>query len=406
MHVRSRTAGRFPIGAAAGLEELEEDPHALLARLREHEPVSWLPALEGWLVTRRDLALQVMRDATTFTVEDARFSTGQVIGPSMLTLDGEAHRRHRDPFAGPFRLAAVRARFTEPVQQETDRLIDAIEPVGGADLRRALAGPLAVAIVTRALGFDDADVGAVLGWYERIVASVTEITAGRPLSADGREAYAALSAAIGPALEREPAASLLAAAAGQAAGLGRERVISNGAVLLFGGIETTEGMIANAVWHLLSHPDQLALATAETGLLANAIEESLRLEPAAAVIDRYATADVELAGARIGRRELVRISIAGANRDPAVFPDPDRFDVRRANAHRHVAFAHGPHVCIGTHLARLEAHTAVERLLRRLPALRLDPAGPAAARGLVFRKPPALRVVWTPRSGGAIAPRA
>jgi cytochrome P450 len=165
--------------------------------------------------------------------------------------------------------------------------------------------------------------------------------------------------------------------------------------MLFGGIETTEGMIANAVLHLLSHPDQLALVQADHGLLANAIEESLRLEPAAAVIDRYATADAELAGAPIGRGDLVRISITAANRDPAVFADPDRFDVRRDNARLHVAFAHGPHVCIGMHLARLEAHTAVERLLRRLPRLRLDPARPAAPRGLVFRKPPELRVLWT-----------
>jgi cytochrome P450 len=404
MKVRSRTAGRFPIGAAASLEVLEEDPHALLARLRANEPVSWLPALDGWLVTRRDLAMQVMRDAETFTVDDPRFSTGQVVGPSMLTLDGEQHRRHRDPFAGPFRLAAVRARFTELVAQETERLIDAIEPAGGAELRRSLAGPLAVAVVTRALGFENADAGAVLGWYDRIVAAVTEITAGRSVSADGRDAYAALSAAIGPALERDSGDSLLAAA-NEAGGLERERVISNAAVLLFGGIETTEGMIANAVLHLLSHGDQFALVKAEHELLPNAIEESLRLEPAAAVVDRYATTDVELAGSAIVRGELVRVSIAGANRDPAVFPDPDRFDVRRSNASRHLAFARGPHVCIGMHLARLEAHAAVQQLLRRLPELRLDPASPAAPRGLVFRKPPQLRVLWTPPSPSQAARR-
>jgi cytochrome P450 len=386
---------RFPIGARAGLDELERDPHALLARLRAREPVSWLPALDGWLVTRRDLAMQVMGDAATFTVDDPRFSTGQVVGSSMLTLDGEEHRRHREPFTRPFRLPPVRARFTELVAEETERLIDAIEPAGQAELRRSVTGPLAAAIVTNALGLEDADTGAVLGWYERIVAAVTDITAGRPLSAGGREAYEALSAAIGPALDREPAASLLAAAASQAGGLERERVISNAAVMLFGGIETTDGMIANAVLHLLSHPDQLALVKADPDLLPNAIEESLRLEPAAAVIDRYATADAELAGAPIRRGELVRISIAGANRDPAVFPEPDRFDVRRDNAHRHVAFAHGPHVCIGMHLARLEAHTAVARLLRRLPALRLDAAHPAEPRGLVFRKPPELHVLWT-----------
>ena len=395
MEARDQPAGSFPIGAGASLEQLEQDPHVLLARLREREPVSWLPALEGWLITRRDIAMQVMRDPEHFTVDDPRFSTGQVVGSSMLTLDGEEHRRHREPFARPFRLAAVRARFAELVAQETERLIDAIEPAGGAELRRSLAGPLAVAVVTDALGFEDADAGTVLGWYDRIVAAVTEITAGRPLTAAAREAYEELSAAIDPALDGEPAASLLAAAAGGAAGLERECVVSNAAVLLFGGIETTEGMIANAILHLLSHPGQLALVKADPHLLPNAIEESLRLEPAAAVVDRYATADVELADAQIRRGELVRISITGANRDPAVFPDPDRFDVRRDNAHRHMAFAHGPHVCIGMHLARLEAHTAVEQLLRRLPALRLDPARPAEPRGLVFRKPPELHVLWT-----------
>ncbi|MEA2194493.1 MAG: hypothetical protein QOG42_927 [Solirubrobacteraceae bacterium] len=395
MDARGAGPGRFAVGATATLEELEADPHALLARLREREPVSWEPALEGWLVTRRDLAMRVMRDPRRFTVDDPRFSTGQVVGPSMLTSDGEQHRRHRDPFAPPFRRGAVHARFTALVQEQTERLIDELAPRGGAELRRSLAGPLAVAVITRALGIQDADAGAVLGWYERIVAAVTDLTAGRPLGAEGRAAYAALSAAIAPALERDPGASLMAAAAGDAGGLERERVISNAAVLLFGGIETTDGMIANAVWHLLSHRDQLARVTATPGLLANAVEESLRLEPVAAIVDRYATADAELAGAAIRCGDLVRVSIAGANRDPELFADPDRFDVTRSNARRHLAFAHGPHACIAMHLARLEARTALEQLLGRLPALRLDPAAPSAPRGLVFRKPPELRVLWT-----------
>jgi cytochrome P450 len=394
MNALSGRVERFAVGASATLMELEGDPHALLRRLREQEPVSWLPALEGWLVTGRDLAMRVMRDARTFTVDDPRFSTGLVVGASMLTRDGDEHSRHRDPFARPFRRAAVAARFTQGVAEDTDRLIDAIESAGRAELRRSVAGPLAAAVVTRALGFHDADVGVVLGWYDRIVAAVTDITAGRPAGDAGHDAYAALSAAIGPVLDDEPAGSLLAAAASDACGLERESVISNAAVLLFGGIETTEGMIANAVWHLLSHPDQLAHVKASPGLLANAIEESLRLEPAAAVVDRYATADVEVSGAAIGRGELVRVSIAAANRDPEVFADPDRFDVRRSNARQHVAFAHGPHVCLGMHLARLEARTAVDRLLSRLPALRLDPANPTAPRGLVFRKPPELHVLW------------
>ena len=384
----------FPVGAAATLEELDRDPHPLLARLREREPVSWLPALGGWLVTSRELGLRAMRDSATFTVDDPRFSTGRVVGPSMLTLDGPAHARHRDPFARPFRLEAVRERFTAVVEAETERLLDTLEPLGRGELRRGLAGPLAATVVAFALGLEDTDTEAVLGWYDGIVGAVTEVTAGNPVTPAGREAFAALRSSVEPALDRDPGSSLVAAAASRAGGLTRAEVVSNVAVLMFGGIETTDGMIANAVLHLLAHPEQRALVDEDRALLPNAIAESLRLEPAAAVIDRYATRDARLGGASIGEGELVTISIAGANRDPDVFPDPDRFDVRRENARLQVAFAHGPHVCVGMHLARLEAHTAVGRLLDRLPRLRLDPARPAAPRGLVFRKPPALHAAW------------
>jgi cytochrome P450 len=132
---------------------------------------------------------------------------------------------------------------------------------------------------------------------------------------------------------------------------------------------------------------------ADPALLPAAVEESLRLEPAAAAIDRYATRDSELGGAAIATGELVRISITAANRDPETFADPDRFDLARPNAGRHLAFAGGPHVCVGMHLARLEAHVALATLLERLPGLRLD--GPAEVRGLIFRKPPQLPVRWS-----------
>ncbi len=133
---------------------------------------------------------------------------------------------------------------------------------------------------------------------------------------------------------------------------------------------------------------------ADPGLVPAAVEESLRLEPAAAVVDRYATRDARLGGAGIRAGDQVTVSIAGANRDPAVFAEPDLFDVRRPNAGRHLAFAHGPHFCLGAHLARLEAQVAIETLLARLPRLRLDPRYPSAPRGLVFRKPPDLRARW------------
>ena len=394
MAVDDRRA-RFPLGTSVSLEQLERDPHALLARLREREPVSWLPALDGWLVTSYELALAVMRDPDRFTVEDLRFSTGVVVGPSMLSLDGEQHARHREPFVAPFRAAAVGDRFAGPVAAEASSLIDALEPAGAAELRRSFAGPLAASIVARALGFGNAEVSDVLGWYGEIVDGVTQITAGRGIPDHTRQAFAALSARLQAVIREGDRSSLLTAAA-EGAQLTPEQITSNAAVLLFGGIETTEGMIANAVLLLLQHPDQLARVRADPALVDAAIEESLRLEPAAAVIDRYACAESELGGAEIGAGDLVRISLSAANRDPAIFSEPDRFDPGRASARSHIAFAQGPHVCLGIHLARLEARTALGQLLERLPRLRLDPQRPAAVSGLVFRKPETLHVTWGP----------
>jgi len=354
---------------AVTLEQLEADPHPALAQLR---PIGWVPVLNGWLVTGRELALRVMRDAETFTVDDPRFSTGQVVGPSMLTRDGAEHVRHRDPFAAPLRLAEVRERFAPLVEAEVDALIDRFESSGRAELRRELAGPLAARVVAKLLGLEAADTNAMLGWYDAIVESVTGVAAGNPPTPAGAAAFEQLRATVEPVLE-------------SAGDLTPTEVVSNAAVMMFGGIETTEGMIANLVWHLLTYGGEPS---------ANALEESLRLEPAAAVIDRYATRDVELAGASIRKGDFVEISIAGANRDPATFPDPDRFDPQRENAKLQVAFAHGPHVCVGMHLARLEALTAVDRLFTRLPGVRLDPEQPTAPRGLVFRKPPRLDVAW------------
>ncbi|GAB3423053.1 cytochrome P450 [Flindersiella endophytica] len=375
----------FPIGAAATLAELEADPHPLHARLRASEPVSWLPALNGWLVTRHDLAQSVLRAASDFTVDDPRFSTAAVVGPSMLSLDGAAHGRHRAAFAPEFKPRQVRERYGDFVTAETRRLVDGFRADGQAELRRGLAGPLAVAVVTEALGLGRTNASAVLGWYDAIVSAVTDISSGRPASPAGARAFDELRSSI---------AASLAAAHGDS-GLSVDELVSNAAVLMFGGIETTEGEIVNLALHLLSAPDQLALVRADPALLDNALEESVRLEPAAAVVDRYATRDISLGGASIAAGDLVTVSLAGANRDPAVFTDPDRFDVRRANARQHLAFAHGPHFCVGADLARLEVRTALQALLD-LPGLRLDEDQPRpAARGLVFRKPPALHVRWS-----------
>ncbi|WP_433338565.1 cytochrome P450 [Spirillospora sp. CA-294931] len=385
----SDLTARFPLGARVTLAELETGPHPVLARLRDREPVSWLPVLDGWLVTSHALALRVMRDAAAFTVDDPRFSTARVVGASMLSLDGRAHTRHREPFARPFRPAPVRARFTAFVRDEVDRLVAALAPAGRAELRSELAGPLAVAVVAEALGLEGVDAAAVRSWYESFVTAVSRITAGGDAPEETAAAYDRLRASVERAITAPGGASLLAEAARQDEGLSTAEIVSNAAVLMFGGIDTTEGMITNAALHVLGHPEPVG-----ADLLDAAIEESLRLEPSASVVDRYATRDTDLGGAPVRAGDLVRVSIAGANRDPAVFPDPDRFDPRRAGVSDHLAFAHGPHFCFGAHLARMEARTALEALLSRLPGLRLAPDAAAEPQGLVFRKPPCLDVVW------------
>jgi cytochrome P450 len=413
--------GPFPLGAAVTVPDLDGDPHPLLHRLRAAEPVSWLPALGGWLVTRHDLALAVMRDSRGFTVDDPRFSTAQVVGPSMLSLDGGPHRRHRDPFSAAFRGAAARARLESLATQTAYSLVNELKTAGesryggAAELRRGLAGPLAVAVVTGLLGLPGTDPAEVLTWYDAIVTAVTALSAAGPGSIDvpsigidadqrdidrlraGRAAFGELRERVTAAVRVPGGGSLLAAAAAggaDGAGLLPDEVASDAAVLMFGGIETTEGMITNAVLHLLSHPAALAAVRADRSVLPAAVAESLRLEPAAAVVDRYATAGAELGGARIRRGDLVRVSIAAANRDPAVFAGPDEFDPGRPGAQHNLGFARGPHFCPGAQLASAETAAAVSALLDLLPGLRLDPGRPAAPRGLVFRKPPALHVRW------------
>jgi cytochrome P450 len=367
------------IGDEITIDDLTDDPHPHLARLRAMSPVAWVPALGGWLVTSRAAAVEVLHDPATFTVDDPRFSTARVVGPSMLSTDGATHIRHRDPYVAAFRPREVRTTYGPFVTATATRLVDALGP--RAELRAELAGPLAAATVAACLGLDGEDgptVERLLGWYRKIVASVSGIAAGAAPTAPSVAAMAALGDAVRPHTSPGP--------------LSDEEQVSNAAVIMFGGIETTEGMILNLVRHVLADEAARAEIAADPSLAAAAVEESLRLEPAAAVVDRYATSDTVLAGSPIAGGDLVVVSLAGAGRDPTEFPDPDRFDLRRPNARRHLAFAAGPHVCIGMDLARLEAATALTTLLARRPGVRLESSAPAPS-GLVFRKPSSLPVI-------------
>ncbi len=349
-----------------------------------------MPAIDGWLVLGYEAAIEVMRDGDTFTVDDPRFTTGRVVGPSMLSLDGAEHQRHRSPFVEPFRPASI-GPLVDWVAVEARRLVGELVPAGRADLRSGLAAPLAVATIHRSLGIE-AEPATMLGWYREIVAAVTALSAGEPDEGGAAGAMAELRAAVAETVDADPD-SLLARVARQGT-LAADEVARNAAIVMFGGIETGEGMTANALLHLLDHPDQLARVAADRALISGAIDESLRLEPAASVVDRYTTADVAVGDASIRAGDLVRVSLAAANRDPDVFADPDRFDVVRPNARLHLAFAVGPHTCLGSHLARAETAAAIGAVLDLLPGVSLDPDRTDPPRGLVFRKPARLGARW------------
>ncbi len=152
--------------AAVSIADLAADPHPVHHQLRAAEPVAWIDALGAWLVTSHELCLEIMLDPDTFTVDDPRFSTQQVIGPSMLSLDGADHRRHRDPFAGPFRVAKVRE-LSEFTDRTATELVDGVVQRGSGDLRADVAGPLAVAVMAKVLDLRDVSVSDVLSWYAR-----------------------------------------------------------------------------------------------------------------------------------------------------------------------------------------------------------------------------------------------
>jgi len=352
------------------------------------------------LVTDRATAIDVLRDPDSFTVDDPRFSTARVLGVSMLSLDGTEHRRHRSPFVELFAQrgptgARVRTGDTI-VQEEAERIVGAVAPSGRAELRTEVVGPFAASVIGRVLGLATTTASGVvaaedvLGWYRAIVNAVDDVDAGRPIADGATDAIGQLRQAIGAAAS-SPGCPLAAPNATLAPG----ELFSNVAVTLFGAIETVEGMTTNTLHHLLNHPDALAAVVADPQLLPAAIEESLRLEPAAALVDRYATRTVRLGGVTIPAGALVSVSIAGANRDPAAFRGPDRFDPGRANSH--LSFATGPHACLGAHLARTEVAALLATLLRRCDDLAVDPVATDLPTGLIFRKPARLTATWTPK---------
>ncbi len=341
------------------------------------------------MVTTHELCARVLTDAETFTVDDERFSTRRVVGSSMLSLDGPAHALHRSAFAPDFRRRHVHDRLEDPLGELLASLATRLAPLGEVDLRSAVALPTAAEMMQRALGLDGVSAERLIEWNTALISAIDGVTEGGDVPSYGTDAFERLKGAVGEAMGDGAMRD-----AAERAGLPVEGMASNVAVLLIGGIVTSEGAMSIAFRHLLDRPALMGEIRQDSKLVDRFLEESLRYEPAAAFLDRYATRDVVLGNQSITAGDLVRVSIAGANRDPLVFEQPNLFDVSRANPSDHLTFARGPHTCLGIHLAKLEIRTAILVLLRALPGLSAAPGPSPSVGGLIFRAPDQVPAIW------------
>lgn len=387
-------AQRFPCGAAIEFADLEEHGRAAaLDRLREAEPISWLPALGGWLVTSYPLARELLGRRDDFTVWAEPNLVRASLGVMMLTSDGAAHERQRLPFDAPFRVRPVRERFAGPVRTHVERLVEALAPEGACELGSAFAAPFAIGIAGELLGLSLDDVPRIAGLYDAFAGAMVYDGDPEPQRrADAaREEFDTLLAGELARVRSRPDGSITSAVAG-ATELTDEELIAQLRVILFGAIETVQSMVMNTVLLLLGHPEQLAAVRGNQTVLANAVDEAMRLIPPVAFIERWTARPAALGGVELGAGEFLGASTLAANRDPGMFPEPLRFDVFRANARHHLAFSHGAHHCLGFNLARLQGLIAVGALLERLPELELVAA--PEPHGFAFRRPAELHVRW------------
>lgn len=389
---------RFPIGATLTLDALSNNPYPYYHRLLMQEPVTWMPEVKIWYVVRRADVIAVLDNVAAFTVQSPHSLLDDTFGTMMLSADGELHQRLRNPFAGAFLPKAVRASSAALLEAQANTLIEHFIADGTTDLVKAFADPLALYAVTAALGVPIVDFAELRGWYNDFAAALSNFRHDPAVRARGQQAAHAFGRQLAIHLAHlrvAPDETLLSRLLHDPqTNLSERELISNLFVIIFGGLETTAALFANTIWALLTHPDQYAAVKRDPELIKAAVEETLRWECPVQTATRHVTQPVMIGGVPFAVGDTVQCLLGAANRDPAYFADPDRFDLHRPNAAHHLAFARGRHHCLGAALARLEGEIGLRTLFARLPALRLSPAHQATPYGHEFRAVPTLLVEW------------
>jgi cytochrome P450 len=364
-------------------------------------PMDFLPegidVEEGWNAFRYDDCSRILRDAKTFTSTGYDSTIGMVMGHMILGMDDPEHRGHRNLVAHAFREKALARWEPEFIGPIVDELIDRFIGDGEADLVRQLTFEFPVRVIARLLGLPEEDFLQFQRWSIELISLGADIDRGFAASEALRD-YFARFVALRREKPQEDVISDLVMAEIDGEKLNDEAIYSFLRLLLPAGAETTYRSSGNLLYLLLTHTDQMKAVREDRSLLPQAIEEALRFEPPLLSIGRNTTCEVEIAGVTLPEGASISPNIGSANHDETRWENPEVFDIFRP-ALPHIAFAHGPHMCLGMHLARLETRAVINRVLDRLPNLALTPGDTDPhIQGQVFRSPTALPVTFSKAS--------
>lgn len=395
----ARLAHARPLSLSRLLDPaVHADPYGFYRELREAGAVRWDPYFHTWLVTGYAEAVQVFQEfLSARTPSPAKLremglpmlaSAADMLARMMMFMDGPAHARVRGACSATFTPKRIRA-LRERMERMCAELLAPLRDGREWNLLSDFAEPLPAMITTDLLGLPVEDWRQLKSWSD----AASDLIGNFHQSTDEARRIEAAIDAIAHYASREialqrrnPSDGLIGAlvsAEGGDGSLSDDEIIANVVISLVGGLGSTTHLINSGLATLIAHPGTIAAIRRDPEMMASAIEELLRFESPSQFSGRIAPADYELAGCRIAKGDAVMVMTAAANRDPAIFADPDRLDLRRT-PNRHLAFAWGPHFCIGATLARLACRVAFEALFARVDDLHL-------ARPLVWRENLSLR---------------
>jgi cytochrome P450 len=388
------------VGAEISVEQLESDPYPIYKQLRAEEPVCFVESVGLWLVTRWDDVQHVDRSPDVFTGETEPSTLRRTFGANLLASEGDYHSRIRSIIYPWFRVGAIGDYPDNVIAPIANELVDGFADRGSCDLVAEFAEPLSARVLKRALGLGFVEEETLRRWFVELATGAANFEGDPEKQRIADAASAEVNATLAPVIEklmRMPDDTLLSSMVHtevEGERLTREEIQSNLKVMIVGGLQATTDLIALSLWAILSHPEQLAEVRADPKLVDPAIEEAARWHSPVGTSTRQTTRDAELGGVKLAKGALVAAVLASANHDERNWSDPERYDIHRREG-SHLAFATGPHLCIGARLARYETRTAWRVLLDRLPGLRLDPERPIEISGWEFRSPHHLHVHWS-----------